>query len=330
MMHGIRPEVVAANAEVAAWLIKGYEPGPGRRRRHRQRQGRRPPYPMLPYMGLLHTALGNELGEFMQGQEDADQGAGRRRRGLQHRRAGKAASSTEPRRRAPAPARRPAAPSASRAPFPTPPGAPDAAPDLLRLHPAVARRDAAVHRAADRLGRRAVALRRARAGAGRGRELRPLRLHHRDPRRHRGDGRSCATEQPMGRFNGLGTYTNRSHLAFAEVGAIWREQHRHRRRRSRAICNLPFYKALVFTLVYTLRRHAAGHRPRLRHRAGGQRRPAAAQGAGDLLLAAADDHHAAGRLADPVLDDRRRRHHRRDAAGPVQRPDAVAARPRRR
>ena len=26
---------------------------------------------MLPYMGLLHTALGNELGEFMQGQEDA-------------------------------------------------------------------------------------------------------------------------------------------------------------------------------------------------------------------------------------------------------------------
>ena len=27
----------------------------------------------------------------------------------------------------------------------------------------------------------------------------------------------------MGRFNWLGTYTNRSHLAFDEVGAIWRD-----------------------------------------------------------------------------------------------------------
>ena len=31
------------------------------------------PYPMLPYMGLLHTALGNELADFMQGKESASQ-----------------------------------------------------------------------------------------------------------------------------------------------------------------------------------------------------------------------------------------------------------------
>ena len=31
------------------------------------------PYPMLPYMGLMHTALGNELADFMQGKESAEQ-----------------------------------------------------------------------------------------------------------------------------------------------------------------------------------------------------------------------------------------------------------------
>ena len=28
---------------------------------------------MLPYMGLLHSALGNELSDFMQGKETAEQ-----------------------------------------------------------------------------------------------------------------------------------------------------------------------------------------------------------------------------------------------------------------
>ena len=30
-------------------------------------------------------------------------------------------------------------------------------------------------------------------------------------------------EEPLGRFNGFGTYTDRNHLAFAEVGAILRD-----------------------------------------------------------------------------------------------------------
>lgn len=56
--------------------------------------------------------------------------------------------------------------------------------------------------------------------------------------------------QPLGRFNGLGTYFNRSHLATAEVaeawstseswGAFWSE-----------LFGLPFYRALSFTLTYT-------------------------------------------------------------------------------
>ncbi|MEQ8600020.1 MAG: sugar ABC transporter permease [Devosia sp.] len=56
-------------------------------------------------------------------------------------------------------------------------------------------------------------------------------------------------EQPLGRFNGLGTYVNRAHLATTELGVIlsndldlgtkWTQ-----------VLNLPFYKALIFTLVY--------------------------------------------------------------------------------
>lgn len=57
-------------------------------------------------------------------------------------------------------------------------------------------------------------------------------------------------EQPLGRFNGLNTYTNRAHLAFAEVGEAWRT------RDSLGgfvdeLMDLPFYKALIFTLTYT-------------------------------------------------------------------------------
>jgi multiple sugar transport system permease protein len=57
-------------------------------------------------------------------------------------------------------------------------------------------------------------------------------------------------EQPMGRFNWLGTYTNASHLAFDEVAAIWRDSPSFGAA-VRAMMNLSFYKALSFTLAYT-------------------------------------------------------------------------------
>lgn len=58
------------------------------------------------------------------------------------------------------------------------------------------------------------------------------------------------TEQPLGKFNGLGTYTNRAHLAFAEVGQILEDNTGFGDIVSR-IYDLPFYRALVFTLAYT-------------------------------------------------------------------------------
>ena len=56
--------------------------------------------------------------------------------------------------------------------------------------------------------------------------------------------------QPLGKFNGLGTYTNRNHLAFDEIGAAW-EASETWGQFAASIFNLPFYKALIFTLTYT-------------------------------------------------------------------------------
>ena len=57
-------------------------------------------------------------------------------------------------------------------------------------------------------------------------------------------------ERPLGRFNGLRTYINRSHLAFAEVSEAWNTSD-NTESFLREILNLPFYKALAFTLTYT-------------------------------------------------------------------------------
>jgi len=56
-------------------------------------------------------------------------------------------------------------------------------------------------------------------------------------------------EQPLGRFNGLGTYVNRAHLATSELGTILSSD-RSLNQKWALILNLPFYKALIFTLVY--------------------------------------------------------------------------------
>ncbi|SLN51592.1 putative ABC transporter-binding protein precursor [Pseudoruegeria aquimaris] len=75
MMNGIRPELMQ-DEEIrtqAVWLIPGYEPTPAAVGVFEAANAGTIPYPMLPYMGLLHTALGNELADFMQGKESAEQ-----------------------------------------------------------------------------------------------------------------------------------------------------------------------------------------------------------------------------------------------------------------
>ena len=57
-------------------------------------------------------------------------------------------------------------------------------------------------------------------------------------------------EQPAGRFVGLESYLNGSHLAIAELGEIWGAESSFGEKVSQTY-NLPFYKALFFTLAYT-------------------------------------------------------------------------------
>ena len=57
-------------------------------------------------------------------------------------------------------------------------------------------------------------------------------------------------ERPLGRFNGLGTYINRNHIALSELSVAW-EESKSWSEFVDFVLNLPFYKALAFTLTYT-------------------------------------------------------------------------------
>lgn len=57
----------------AVWMIEGYEPAPVNAGVFAAIEMGTPPYPMLPYIGLLHTALGDNLADFLQGKESAEQ-----------------------------------------------------------------------------------------------------------------------------------------------------------------------------------------------------------------------------------------------------------------
>jgi ABC-type glycerol-3-phosphate transport system substrate-binding protein len=72
-MEGIDTDMVTANNDAAIWLVSGYQPGP-------LSQGAiatatanpaPPAYPSTTQMGLLHTALGNEIPAFLTGERDA-------------------------------------------------------------------------------------------------------------------------------------------------------------------------------------------------------------------------------------------------------------------
>ena len=74
MMHAMSPDLLEdpKMAAAAVWLIPGYEPTPAAEGTQANIQAGTRAYPMVPYMGILHTALGDGLAEFMQGQEDAE------------------------------------------------------------------------------------------------------------------------------------------------------------------------------------------------------------------------------------------------------------------
>ena len=73
MLNGITPERVAANSELAVWLGEGYTPTPASAGVIASAQAGAAPYPMTPFMGLMHTALGDNLAGFLQGNASAEE-----------------------------------------------------------------------------------------------------------------------------------------------------------------------------------------------------------------------------------------------------------------
>jgi len=75
MTNAIRPDKMKDETirTQAVWLIDGYTPTDAAIGVFEAAKMSTTSYPMLPYMGLLHSALGNELADFMQGKETASQ-----------------------------------------------------------------------------------------------------------------------------------------------------------------------------------------------------------------------------------------------------------------
>lgn len=76
-LHGIGEEMVRANNDLAVWLIRGYRPGPLAEGAIASAKAGAPTYPATTAMGLMQTALGNNLANFFTGREDAGRTLGR-------------------------------------------------------------------------------------------------------------------------------------------------------------------------------------------------------------------------------------------------------------
>ena len=73
MLHGISPEMAKKHPLDSVWLIKGYKPTESAVGVIACVKGGAPSYPMVPYMGLMHDALGANIVDFIQGKESAEQ-----------------------------------------------------------------------------------------------------------------------------------------------------------------------------------------------------------------------------------------------------------------
>lgn len=70
-LEGMDREMVQNHNDVAIWLIQGYQPGPLSEGAAASANGGAPGYPARTEMGLMHTALGNNVADFLTGKKSA-------------------------------------------------------------------------------------------------------------------------------------------------------------------------------------------------------------------------------------------------------------------
>ncbi len=71
VMEGLDSEMVMANNDAAVWLVDGYMAGPAAMGASATAAAGTSPYPSATWMGLMHTALGNGVADFLIGAKDA-------------------------------------------------------------------------------------------------------------------------------------------------------------------------------------------------------------------------------------------------------------------
>ncbi len=71
-MEGIDTEMVQANNDAAVWLIDGFVPGELAAGAAATAMNGALPYPASSAMGIMHTALGNGLADYLNGNKDAE------------------------------------------------------------------------------------------------------------------------------------------------------------------------------------------------------------------------------------------------------------------
>ena len=64
-------DLMAEHNDKAIWLIDGFKPGPAAAGVSETAAAGAKPYPKIPYINLMHNALGSELVDFLKGNESA-------------------------------------------------------------------------------------------------------------------------------------------------------------------------------------------------------------------------------------------------------------------
>jgi ABC-type glycerol-3-phosphate transport system substrate-binding protein len=73
LKNGVAPAILTPETMgQAVWMIKGYTPAAVNKGVMDTMAMGSKPYPMLPYMGLMHTAIGDGLAAFLSGKKDAE------------------------------------------------------------------------------------------------------------------------------------------------------------------------------------------------------------------------------------------------------------------
>ncbi|MDD9910227.1 MAG: extracellular solute-binding protein [Ahrensia sp.] len=73
LVSAMTADMVAKHNDDAIWLLDGFKPGPAAAGVTETVVGGAKAYPMVPYINLMHNALGAELVDFLKGSESAEQ-----------------------------------------------------------------------------------------------------------------------------------------------------------------------------------------------------------------------------------------------------------------